>query len=309
MRIPTKIYNSRSEIAEQISSLKRNSYKQQLQSTFGPILRQRIGQQRLDQLIDDFLNQRLQPLANAPVDTVARALQGSKAAQEELITHVINVQFKKILVQQTTTIQQQLSAHEQLEREIKQTGFQPQSPEIELADKCLWVPASLKHNSPSVAGNRHTFFCYGGVSVQPTIRQVNQVAMSARSQPLSRGGGYGGGSAGGSSSGGGGGCRPGTTHRDAMLRQAGFQYHHIVSPTNKYTKNHQLFNLAGINPDSRTNRIYLPTRPDLHPTRSLHKGKHVNAYSQEAAERMNDIVLRGKMAGGINSNMRRNLGI
>ena len=65
----------------------------------------------------------------------------------------------------------------------------------------------------------------------------------------------------------------------------GFQDDHIASNTNKRTKNHEAFALAGMSMNARANKIYLPTNHSLHETRSIHKGRHTNSYSQETERR------------------------
>ena len=84
-------------------------------------------------------------------------------------------------------------------------------------------------------------------------------------------------------------------NRRAVLE--GFHEHHIISYTNRYTKNHDLLDLAGFNLHSRKNKIFLPTRESLHPTRSLHLGRHRNAVSKRIAKKMDKIVLLGKRQG------------
>ena len=49
--------------------------------------------------------------------------------------------------------------------------------------------------------------------------------------------------------------------------------------------------------NARANKIYLPTNPALHDTRSIHKGRHTNSYSEKIAERLNGVVDQGKAQG------------
>ncbi|MCC5792427.1 MAG: AHH domain-containing protein [Legionellaceae bacterium] len=69
----------------------------------------------------------------------------------------------------------------------------------------------------------------------------------------------------------------------------------MISPTNSATKNHPLLKAAGFNNiDSRPNRIYLPTQPSQHPTRSIHRGRHRQAPMNAVARKMDDIHKRGR---------------
>ena len=58
-----------------------------------------------------------------------------------------------------------------------------------------------------------------------------------------------------------------------------------------------IFRLAGMNINSRANKIYLPTDPSVHATRSIHKGRHTDSYSQKVADRLTQVVDNGKAQG------------
>jgi RHS repeat-associated protein len=77
----------------------------------------------------------------------------------------------------------------------------------------------------------------------------------------------------------------------------GFQDHHIISDKNALTKNHELLSLAGFNLQSRGNKIFLPTDPSFHPTRSIHIGRHNNSVSARLAEQMDAVVMYGRQNG------------
>jgi hypothetical protein len=78
-----------------------------------------------------------------------------------------------------------------------------------------------------------------------------------------------------------------------QITKQGYQKHHIISNTNKLTKDHPLFKLAGVDSDSWVNKIFLPARDGIHPTRSIHNGRHVEAVSKRMADEMNKAVARG----------------
>jgi hypothetical protein len=74
----------------------------------------------------------------------------------------------------------------------------------------------------------------------------------------------------------------------------GFQDHHIISDKNTLTKLHELLELAGFDLQSRKNKMFLPTNESLHPTRSIHLGRHRTEVSRNLAEQMDQIVEVGK---------------
>lgn len=43
--------------------------------------------------------------------------------------------------------------------------------------------------------------------------------------------------------------------------------------------------------------MFLPTEESLHPTRSVHQGRHFSEYSKTIADEMDDIVEQGKEEG------------
>ncbi len=82
--------------------------------------------------------------------------------------------------------------------------------------------------------------------------------------------------------------------RSSALKAQGFQDHHILSDKNKLTKNHELLELSGFDLQKRQNKMFLPTDESLHPTRSIHNGKHTNDVSVNLAEQMDAVVKAGK---------------
>nr|WP_269151603.1 AHH domain-containing protein [Sutcliffiella horikoshii] len=83
----------------------------------------------------------------------------------------------------------------------------------------------------------------------------------------------------------------------ANLRKQGFQEHHIISDKNKLTQNHKLLKEAGFDLQSRSNKMFLPSKASLHPTRSIHKGKHTNKVSENLARQMDQVLEIGTANG------------
>ncbi|WP_269431266.1 AHH domain-containing protein [Paenibacillus algorifonticola] len=59
-------------------------------------------------------------------------------------------------------------------------------------------------------------------------------------------------------------------------------------------KNHALIKAAGYDLHSRNNKMFLPTDGTLHPTRSIHKGKHAKKVSENLARQMDEVLQHGK---------------
>ena len=145
---------------------------------------------------------------------------------------------------------------------------------VDQSETCLWVPASVRHDvqrDEETGLTRYSFFVYGGVSINPKVNIV-QGGGPLRGNPV------------------------GSVAFNRMQATRGFQDHHIASNKNSSTRNHDLWKLAGIDINSRTNKIYLPTKAEQHPTRSIHNGRHTNSYSETIAKQMNSIVRQGKAA-------------
>ena len=74
-----------------------------------------------------------------------------------------------------------------------------------------------------------------------------------------------------------------------------YQEHHIISDKNARTAYHELWTLSGADPQSRDNKIFLPTAPEHHPTRSIHSGRHWESVSRELQDEMDKAINLGKL--------------
>jgi hypothetical protein len=147
---------------------------------------------------------------------------------------------------------------------------------VDSEDQCFWVPSTTRHEvrkDDTTGLTRYSFFVYGGVNLQPRINVVQRGNAALRGNPVGRG----------------------SFNRSQITK--GFQDHHIASHSNKYTKNHELFQLSGINVHSRVNKIYLPENASLHESRSIHYKRHTSTYSEKVSWRMDGLVEQGKAAG------------
>lgn len=83
-----------------------------------------------------------------------------------------------------------------------------------------------------------------------------------------------------------------------MLRSLGLQRHHIVSPTNAITANHDIFSLAGRTYQDYQNKMMLPgPNAGVQTNRSYHSGRHIDVHHERLADRMDEIVAQGKREG------------
>jgi len=90
--------------------------------------------------------------------------------------------------------------------------------------------------------------------------------------------------------------------RERLLGALRFQVHHIISITNSATKDHPLLKLAGFDLDSRSNKMWLPYNAKLYPSRSIHKGKHLQSVSDNLRQKMDSTVKMGRNAGWTRNN-------
>ena len=247
---------------------------------------------RLSSAIEVFLDNNINPLADA------LAQNEKEKAQEEVHKQFQNSPLSDVVLALDTSgdkaaariaeaeirphLEQQKQSKDKLEAGFIQAHLGRQKEEIDIEGQCFWVPASVRHEirSDTAGRSRHSFFVYGGVSIQPRINVV-----AGGNGPLR-----------GSSVGG------GAFNRNDVTR--GFQSHHIVSPTNKATKNHELLGFAGFNNksdmNSRVNRIFLPVNRAQHPGtvdrpgRSLHNGRHTQDAMDLVANKMDRVVRTGQ---------------
>lgn len=83
----------------------------------------------------------------------------------------------------------------------------------------------------------------------------------------------------------------------ARLRSMGFQRHHLVSPTNTITADHEIFERAGMSYEAFQNKMMLPRDRSVHPSRTVHQGRHTTAHNQRMLDSMNDILEKGMREG------------
>ena len=265
-----------------MSTSKRSGYRSQLITAFSSSSLSSVGQ-----LVDSFLDGNVNPLAdalanndktkahqeikkqfpNGSINDIALALDNPNHAAS---TRLATEEARRLL-------REEKGLKEKLETGFQQINLGNHEEPIDMTEKCLWVPASVRHEvkkDDTTGLTRYSFFVYGGVSIQPRINMV-----SGGGGPL-RGNSVGG----------------GAFNRNMITK--GFQSHHIISPTNVATKNHDLLNLAGFNNkrnmNSRVNRIFLPVNREQHPGRSLHIGRHTQDAMNSMANKMTRVVQVGQ---------------
>lgn len=332
----------RSEMATEMSKHKRDSVRKQMLDAFSELLRSDMGSYSYERLIDNFLDgfvsvtELAEKLAQAEKEKVVRSISSEfyGTSYNEMSSAIegrgnpTNIAEKDARHQ----IEKQKSARQRKERSFLGIRLAVQRPpeERDLDDECVWVPASINHHYYT-DGGQHSFFVYGGVSVQPKLN-VKDDGGPLKGEPVSLARAAGGGQpprgpsgkppASGDfpGSGDGGGKRPGGNggsgngdgggwNRKAITKN--FQDHHIVP---QQLKDHPLIKLAGFNIHSRANLLFLPIphadnvsrpgagsmsaeqRAEFPPRerRAFHQGKHDGEVIRRVEKRMNDIVKIGQ---------------
>lgn len=310
-QIRNEVYRSRRTIADTLGEHKRAAIKPQLAAIL-PI-------QLSDWVYSQFFSGNLQPLCEAlakhqqaefkkslfsslndcaSVAELDGGLAGSDASVSAIAKKITIRQLNEHIKEERKRLSEALASREGIATSIKTLGLGDNEADPDLEGDCTWVPANILHNHAGLFAQRSRLV-YGGVSVQPRILQTNQVISNPASRiitPQQIGGGNQGGSggrSGGGSGSGSGSGGTGTFNRKAITRD--FQDHHIISDKNRNTKDHPLLAKAGFDLDHRANKIFLPKHPDLHPTRSVHNGKHLGDYSKYMKDKMDGILKTGQV--------------
>lgn len=232
------VEKERGNITGQLSKSKQDSVRSQMVELFSSSLLP-LGAQTYNRLIDAFMNEDCTPLADALLN------QERAQAQQEIKKQFLSMSLNDIGLalddsshairiareESHRQLNEQKIVKDKLEAGFVQINLGKEDEPIDLEGKCLWVPASVRHEvkKDDTSGlTRYSFFVYGGVNVQPRINMV-----TGRNAPLS-GNRVGGGS----------------FNRNNITK--GFQDHHIASNKNQFTKDHQLWKLSGVNVNSRS---------------------------------------------------------
>lgn len=276
---------SRAKIAKDLSDSKWNAVRGQLMEAFSTCS---------SSSIDSFMRGDMDSLAN---ELIAKAKiniqqevhkQFPNRSKQDIALAIDddgNAAAMRIATEEARDQLRQIKAlKDKQESGFAQINMGKEEQPVDLEGKCFWVPASVRHDvkkEDTTGLTRYSFFVYGGVNIQPRINVVQ-----------GRNGALGGSSIGG-----------GAFNRNQITK--GYQYHHIASNKNKFTKNHELWKLSGVNIDSRVNKIHLPKTAEQHQTRSVHSGRHTNAYSVDVAKKMQQVADQGKDAGWTPSQYRQ----
>ncbi|CAM2944515.1 DnaJ domain-containing protein [Legionella worsleiensis] len=293
--IHAEVERQRNDLARTMSQRKQSSIKQELKTLFSASL-SGVSSSQLEHVIHLFMRGTPQPLRDLLVATerskvlavikprfahcsatlVAKALDDyGRDAAAEIGLFEARRQLNEIM----------------LIKERLKSGFEEihlgeeESSDDDLDEQCYWVPASVRHDVDK-RSNRYSFFVYGGVSLLPQTRVTSGITALSGSMIS------------------------GQSFRHIITQ--GFQSHHIISPTNHATKDHELLSLAGFNNkrdiNSQVNRIYLPDgKRSFHPTRSVHSGRHTQFAMDDIGKRMDVVVEKGKSNNWSQSQYRTSL--
>ncbi len=293
---------------EELKTLKtcQENWRKELYKKYAPqLLPYFSGENDYNEVIVSFLRRNIKPLAEALIkheinkekEAVHKQLPGNSIEEisealinDDTIRHFADQESSRQLRQQREESARLAEGFAQIHLGPEEKEDEEEKEKVNLAGECLWVPATVRHETrkESTTGqNRYSFFVYGGVNLQPRINIIQ-----GGNGPL-----------GGSRVGG------GSFNRADITR--GLQSHHIISPTNQATKNHELLTLAGFNNkkeiNSRVNRIFLPVNRSDHPTRSIHIGKHTQEAMDNVAKKMDNIVKMGRAQNWSQSQYRSEL--
>lgn len=185
-RLWSEVINpKRAQLAKDITKAKQDSIRSQLTQLFSSQLSS-LGSYASGRLINSFMQGEMTPLAealsrhelkqlaqeikekrlpNATIEQVSLALEPTGQATAQLIaTNEANRQLRK-----------QKESKDILERGFLEISLGTHAEPISLEGRCLWVPASVRHevrSDEATGRTRYSFFVYGGVSVQARVNQV-----------------------------------------------------------------------------------------------------------------------------------------
>jgi hypothetical protein len=71
------------------------------------------------------------------------------------------------------------------------------------------------------------------------------------------------------------------------LRSQGYQFHHIVP---EKLSSHPALEMTGFDIEKYSNKIALPSEADIHPNRTVHRGRHRDVYTQRIARMLDRIA-------------------
>jgi len=197
----------RSDIASQYTKSKQASVRSQLMEIFSS----KFGSSESGRLIDLFINGNISPLTNAlleqqkqeahqeikkqfPSSPLEDITLGLDQPDNPVVNRIANAESCRQLGEQKV-------CNDNLEAGFNRINLGKNSEPIDLKGKCLWVPASVRHDvqTEDLTGSvRSLYFVYGGVNLQARINRVAGGNAPLTGNPIgARGPGGGGGSGGG----------------------------------------------------------------------------------------------------------------
>lgn len=201
----------RADIAQQMTQIKRASAFNQLQKIFSPLELERFLDRSLAEMINRFLDgnatllyyslvqreivniteqlhQQMPQISlseihtlvinQAPVDSAIvdrLTAEHFASARQQVDAAIRNIESEKARLR--SEIETKISRRNRLKAQIQAMGLPDKAQKVDLANKCLWVPASTYHEVTT----RHSRFVYGGVKIYATTRDVNTTEPMHRS--------------------------------------------------------------------------------------------------------------------------------
>ncbi|MCC5792428.1 MAG: J domain-containing protein [Legionellaceae bacterium] len=166
---------SKTEMARTISREKRDSVFKQLVSAFSACL---VSAGAINDFMDGNMSKLLSELIVYQTRPIREQigknfLHGSSQDIEQAICDNDQKAIERIANEETRhQLMPIRKIKETCESGFAQIHFGKEDKEVDLSGQCFWVPASVRHDvdkDHSIATSRHSFFVYGGVSIQSRI--------------------------------------------------------------------------------------------------------------------------------------------
>lgn len=185
-RIWNEVVNpKRFEKANELSREKREACQRSLKENFSS----RVSSSNIDALIETFLNGNIAPLADAL--TSSEKLEAHKAVRDSQFPNISLSEVGAALDDNGSFAASNIAKAE-LRRDFSQlkeslnkvessflaVNFAKSEEEQDLTNKCIWVPASVRHDvrkDDTTGLTTYSFYVYGGVNLQSRITSLYQV--------------------------------------------------------------------------------------------------------------------------------------
>lgn len=175
----------RSRLAQELSEAKQKNWRNNVYEAFSSNLLSSLGANAYERLINSFMQGNINPLADALMnhEKILSQQQVSKQFPGCLIRDIAlalddsgEAAASRIAIEEARNQLMQLKVLKtKIESGYIQINLGVHKEDVELKDRCLWVPASVRHDvikDTTTNQIRYSFFVYGGVSLAPRVNIV-----------------------------------------------------------------------------------------------------------------------------------------